>query len=201
MGMNSASCGRNYFTRASAPKHIMEEERELVLAESAELKKVADWYLHPEKKIVVDPTAFGRNFFTRPSVQEEEGVDMEEERKLVLAEAAELKKVAGWYLHPEKKVAVDSTASGRNFFTRSSAQEDDCMDDERECILAEAAELKKMSNWCNNPSQPVVSNGFATARNFFTRLSAPEEEDDDMDDKRESILVKLQSSKRWLIGI
>jgi len=300
--MDSASCGRNYFTRASAPKHIMEEERELVLAESAELKKVADWYLHPEKKIVVDPTAFGRNFFTRPSVQEEEGVDMEEERKLVLAEAAELKKVAGWYLHPEKKVAVDSTASGRNFFTRSSAQEeegvdmeeerklvlaeavelkkvadwylhpekkiavdstafgrnfftrpsapeeeddameeererilteaaelknvadwylhpeknvvvdatvfgrnfftrpsapeDDCMDDERECILAEAAELKKMANWCNNPSQPVVSNGFATARNFFTRLSAPEEEDDDMDDKRESILVEAAELKK-----
>merc|ERR1712238_527122 len=212
--MNSASCGRNYFTRASAPKHIMEEERELVLAESAELKKVADWYLHPEKKIVVDPTAFGLNFFTRTSVQEEEGVDMEEERKLVLAEAAELKKVAGWYLHPEKKVAVelknvadwylhpeknvvvDAAVFGRNFFTRASAPEDDCMDDERECILAEAAELKKMANWCNNPSQPVVSNGFATARNFFTRLSAPEEEDDDMDDKRESILVEAAELKK-----
>merc|ERR1712238_436155 len=192
--MNSASCGRNYFTRASAPKHIMEEERELVLAESAELKKVADWYLHPEKKVAVDSTAFGRNFFTRSSAQEEEDDAMEEERERILAEAVELKKVADWYLHPEKNVVVDATVFGRNFFTRPSAPEDNCMDDKRESILVEATELKKMADWYHNPNQPVVSNGFATGRNYFTRPAAPEY-DEDTEEEHERILADAKELK------
>merc|ERR1712238_131311 len=175
-------------------------ERKLVLAEAVELKKVADWYLHPEKKIVVDPTAFGRNFFTRPSAPEEEGDAMEEERERILTEAAELKNVADWYLHPEKNVVVDATVFGRNFFTRPSAPEDDCMDDERECILAEAAELKKMADWYHNPNQPVVSNGFATGRNYFTRHAAPEyDEDTEDDEQRTKILADALELKHLAI--
>merc|ERR1712238_56906 len=100
--------------------------------------------------------------------------------------------------NPSQPEVSNGFATARNFFTRLSApeEEDDDMDDERESILVEAAELKKMADWYHNPSQPVVSNGFATARNFFTRLSAPEEEDDDMDDKRESILVEAAELKK-----
>jgi len=197
--VDSTDFGRNFFTRPSAPEEEgdeMEDERERVLAESAELKKVAGWYLHPEKKIVVDSTVFGRNYFTRLSAPEEEGDYFEKERERVLADSAKLKKIADWYLHPEKKIVVDSAAFGRNYFTRLSAPEDDFMDDEREGILAEAAEFKKMADWCINPNQPVVSNGFATARNFFTRLSAPEEEDDDMYDEREGILAEAAELKK-----
>merc|ERR1740117_1283029 len=105
---DATACGRNYFTRPSAPEYDddeeddMEEERQRVLEEAAELKKVADWYLHPEKKVAVDSTVCGRNYFTRASAPEYDD-NMEEEREHALADAAELKKVAGWYFHPETK--------------------------------------------------------------------------------------------------
>jgi pyridoxine 5'-phosphate synthase PdxJ len=196
--VDSIACGRNYFTRPSAPEYDdddMEEERECVLAEAAELKMVADWYLHPEKKINVEPNVFGRNYFTRPSAPEEEDDGMEEERECVLAEAAELKMVADWYLHPEKKINVEPNVFGRNYFTRPSApeEEDDGMEEERECVLAEAAELKKMADWCHNPNQPIVSDGFSTGRNYFTRLSAAE---DDMDEERELVLAEAAELKQ-----
>jgi len=198
---DGTACGRNYFTRSSAPvfDDADEEERERIMEDMKELKTTADWYLHPEKKVVVgDSTVCGRNYFTRASAPEydDDADDIDEERELVLAEATELKKVADWYLHPEKKIVVDSTACGRNYFTRPSAPEDDGTDVEREGVLAEAAELKKMANWCHNPNQPVISDGFATARNFFTRPSAPEEEDDDLDEAREGILSEAAELKK-----
>jgi DNA/RNA-binding domain of Phe-tRNA-synthetase-like protein len=199
--VDSTVCGRNYFTRASAPEYDddMEEEREHVLADAAELKKVAGWYLHPEQKIDVDSFACGRNYFTRPSAPEKEEDDMEEERERVLEEAAELKQVADWYLHPEKKINVEPNVFGRNYFTRPSApeEEDDDMEEERELVLAEAAELKQMADWCHNPNQPVVSDGFATARNYFTRPSAPEyeDEDDGIEEERSLVLAEAKELK------
>ncbi|OEU09932.1 hypothetical protein FRACYDRAFT_271308 [Fragilariopsis cylindrus CCMP1102] len=196
--VDSIACGRNYFTRPSAPEYDdddMEEARACVLAEAAELKMVADWYLHPEKKINVEPNVFGRNYFTRPSAPEEEDDGMEEECECVLSEAAELKMVADWYLHPEKKINVEPNVFGRNYFTRPSApeEEDDGTEEERECVLAEAAELKKMADWCHNPNQPIVSDGFSTGRNYFTRLSAAE---DDMDEERELVLAEAAELKQ-----
>jgi hypothetical protein len=162
----------------------MEEERERVLEEAAELKQVADWYLHPEKKINVEPNVFGRNYFTRPSAPEEEDDDMEEERELVLAEAAELKQMADWCHNPNQPVVSDGFATARNYFTRPSApeyeDEDDGIEEERSLVLAEAKELKEVASWYHNPNQPVVSDGFATGRNYFTRPSAPVEEDEKM---------------------
>merc|ERR1740117_1905371 len=196
IAVDSTVCGRNYFTRASAPEYDdnMEEEREHALADAAELKKVAGWYFHPETKIDVDSIAYGRNYFTRPSAPEYDDDDMEEERECVLAEAAELKMVADWYLHPEKKINVEPNVFGRNYFTRLSApeEEDDGMEEERECVLAEAAELKQMADWCHNPNQPIVSDGFSTGRNYFTRLSAAE---DDMDEERELVLAEAKELK------
>ena len=197
IAVDSTVCGRNYFTRASAPEYDdnMEEEREHALADAAELKKVAGWYFHPETKIDVDSIACGRNYFTRPSAPEYDDDDMEEERECVLAEAAELKMVADWYLHPEKKIDVEPNVFGRNYFTRPSApeEEDDGMEEERELVLAEAAELKQMADWCHNPNQPIVSDGFSTGRNYFTRLSAAE---DDMDEERELVLAEAAELKQ-----
>jgi hypothetical protein len=66
-------CGRNFFTRASAPEQesIEEaEERALVLAEAIQLQKLAVDYLHPERPVVTsDSTATGRNYFDRPSAR------------------------------------------------------------------------------------------------------------------------------------
>eukprot|EP00587_Corethron_hystrix_P000483 CAMPEP_0113329406 /NCGR_PEP_ID=MMETSP0010_2-20120614/20881_1 /TAXON_ID=216773 ORGANISM="Corethron hystrix, Strain 308" /NCGR_SAMPLE_ID=MMETSP0010_2 /ASSEMBLY_ACC=CAM_ASM_000155 /LENGTH=92 /DNA_ID=CAMNT_0000191489 /DNA_START=736 /DNA_END=1014 /DNA_ORIENTATION=+ /assembly_acc=CAM_ASM_000155 len=66
----------------------------------------------------VDSTSFGRNYFNRTS--EDEDVD-DEERAMILKEAASLKKLASDYLHPEDGIkSVDSCAFGRNYFTRPS---------------------------------------------------------------------------------
>jgi len=113
---------RSYFTRPSAPEQEEEdsEERKQILAEAKEFKEVASWYLQPEKPIEVDPAAFGRNYFTRPSAELAAG-ESEEERGHVLAEGTELKKLAVDYLHPEKPVAKSSVNCARNYFDRASA--------------------------------------------------------------------------------
>ena len=68
---DATACGRNYFTRASAPEYYDKEEaeeRDLVLAEAAMLKQYATFYLHPEKPVeTTDATACARNFFARAS--------------------------------------------------------------------------------------------------------------------------------------
>merc|ERR1712227_760487 len=96
----ATACGRNFFSRPSAFDDDMEEERHCILAEANELKKVAGWYLNPEKPVEVSSTSYGRNYFARSSAPEYEDDDFEDERDQILAEAKELKKVAGWYHHP-----------------------------------------------------------------------------------------------------
>jgi hypothetical protein len=166
--VDSAACGRNYFSRVSAPNEEDTEERERVLEEAAELKKMADWYMHPEKPVASDSTVCGRNYFTRSSASEYDDEDMKEERERIMEDMKQLKTTAGWFLQPEKPVAVDSTACGRNYFSRPAAFDDDegclswsipssglqlsidfqsnCtdeMEEERNRVFAEAAELKK----------------------------------------------------------
>ncbi|VEU45059.1 unnamed protein product [Pseudo-nitzschia multistriata] len=171
------ACARCYFSRYSAPTASEGEledemERKLILADAKNLKELADFYLHPEKPVVsTDATACGRNFFTRPSAPEYEDDedDIDEERELILEEMKQLKTTAGWYMHPEKPVAVDSTACGRNFFTRPSApiSEDE---EERELILEEMKQLKTTAGWYMHPEKPVAVDSTACGRNFFTHL-------------------------------
>jgi len=137
-------------------------------------------------------TASGRNYFTRPSAPVEE--EIEEERERILAEMKELKTTAEWYLHPEKPVAVDATACGRNYFSRPSAPEYEEDSEEREQVLADAKALKEVAGWYANPEQPVKSDGFATARNYFSRPSAPEQEDDD-EDERIQVIAEAKELK------
>jgi hypothetical protein len=82
----------------------------------ASLKQVADWHLHPEKKIEVDPASFGRNYLSLSAPE-----DLEE-RECVLFDASELKKLAIDYLHPEKPVTPSSVNCARNYFDRPSAK-------------------------------------------------------------------------------
>merc|ERR1711935_315128 len=150
----------------------------------------AKWYMHPEKPVTVYATSCGRNFFSRPSVPEEDA----EERERILAEAKQLKEVAGWYANPHQPVKSDSVATARNFFTRPSAPEYEEDTEERDQILAEAKELKKVAGWYANPEQPVKSDSIATARNFFSRPSAPEYEEDT--EERDQILAEAKELKK-----
>jgi hypothetical protein len=196
----ATACGRNFFTRPSAPveEEADAEERDAILADSAEFLRVAEWYMHPEKPVTVYATACGRNFFSRPSAPEEDedeyDEEMEEERLRILADAKQLKEVAGWYANPHEPVKSDGFATARNFFTRPSAPEYEEDTDERDQVLAEVQELKKVAGWYANPHEPVKSDGFATARNFFTRPSAPEYEEDT--DERDQILAEVQELKK-----
>lgn len=195
-----AACGRNYFSRASAPEYDEDaDERALVLAEAAQLKQVADWYMHPEHPVVSsDPTARGRNYFDRASAPETEDQDHADERDQVLAEMAQLKKVAGWYMHPEEPVVCeDPTFFGRSYFERASAPLDE-EEEERQQVLAEAAELKKVAEWYMHPEKPVVCDDpCATARNYFARPSAPEFEEEDEMDEHERVLSEALEMKKY----
>jgi hypothetical protein len=199
--VDPTACSRNYFTRPSAPEYEDEdsmEERDQVLADMAVLKQVADWYMHPEKPVEVDPTACSRNYFTRPSAPVYEDEDYMEERHQILADAYALKQVADWYFHPEKPVTVDATACARNFFTRHSAPEyeDEDSMEERDQILADAAALKQVADWYLHPEKPVTVDATACARNFFTRPSAPEYEDEDSMEERDQILADAAALKQ-----
>merc|ERR1712157_188193 len=115
--------GRNYFNRYDGSEVVEEEdaeERVQILADAAALKKEAVYYNSPEAPVHVDPTAFGKNFFTADSDSE---VD-EKEREQILVEANMLKELATNYQHPEVKVKTsDTTLFGRNYFNRFDATE------------------------------------------------------------------------------
>jgi hypothetical protein len=192
--------GRNYFSRPSAPELQDDEEaeeRNLILKDLRMLKMTAEWYLQPEKTVVTDACANGRNYFTRASALAHEADETDAERDLILADALELKKIAGWYLHPERPVEVDGTATGRNFFTRPTAAElDEIESSERDRVLSEAMNLKKVADWYLHPEKRVVSDGFVTGRNFFTRPSAPEYDDEEASEERDISLAEAVELKR-----
>jgi hypothetical protein len=199
--------GRNYFTRPSAPEQedIKDgQEREEILADVAAFKKLAVDYLHPEMPVVTtDPTVFGRNYFTRPSAPEQEDIEDEEEHEEILAEMAALKKLAVDYLHPEMPVVTtDPTVFGRNYFTRPSApeQEDPEDADARAQVMAETMAFKKLAVDYLHPEMSVTTTDPTVfGRNYFTRPSAPEQEDLENDEELVQILADAASLKKFAV--
>ena len=202
---DATACGRNFFSRPSAPEQESfeyAEERARVLEEAAMLKKYAEYHLHPEKPVrSSDPLSFGRNFFNRASAPDQESLEEAEERARVLEEAAELKKYAGFHLHPERRVeSSDPISFGRNFFERPSAPEQMSLEEseERAQILEEAAMLKKYAGFHLHPERPVVSSdSTAFGRNYFTRPSAPEQITKEESDERQRILEEAALLKQY----
>jgi predicted Rdx family selenoprotein len=199
---DSFACGRNYFTRASAEDYedaVDYAERELIMRDLKQLEQLAVDYLHPEKPVVAsDPYATGRNYFSRPSVEEYESEDDMDERDAILEDMKQLKKLAQDYLQPELPVEVDPLASCRNYFSRASALNQESIEEEQERIqiLADVCQLKKLAVDYLHPEKPVVtSDAFAFGRNYFSRPSA--EADDEEDAKeRELILEDMMQLKK-----
>ena len=204
---DSFACGRNYFSRPSAPEYEDEEEAEeraRILADCAVLKQKAVDYMHPELPVVTtDPYACGRNYFTRYSAPEQEDVDEAEERARLLADCQALKQKAVDYMHPELPVvSTDPFACGRNYFSRPSApqQEDEEDAEERARILADCQALKQKAVDYMHPELPVVTTDpFACGRNYFTRYSAPEQEDHVNEEEHERILEDLKQLKKLAV--
>ena len=190
--------GRNYFTRPSAPEFEDESERAQILEEMKQLKKLAVDYLHPEKPVLTsDPCAFGRNFFSRPSAEEYEDEDEMDERDEILEKMKQLKQLAQDYLQPERPVEVDPLASCRNYFTRPSAEEYEDDAEERNRVLEDMKQLKKLAVDYLHPEKPVESSDpCATGRNYFTRASAPEYEGEDEMDERDEIMEEMKQLKQ-----
>eukprot|EP00526_Cylindrotheca_closterium_P007270 CAMPEP_0113615026 /NCGR_PEP_ID=MMETSP0017_2-20120614/7482_1 /TAXON_ID=2856 /ORGANISM="Cylindrotheca closterium" /LENGTH=695 /DNA_ID=CAMNT_0000524237 /DNA_START=86 /DNA_END=2170 /DNA_ORIENTATION=- /assembly_acc=CAM_ASM_000147 len=199
-----ASC-RNYFDRASAPETLSRdeaEERAQILQDAAALKQLAVDYLHPELPVVTtDPNACGRNYFSRPSAEgndENQDEEWEQERASILQDMQQMKQLAVDYLQPELPVTTtDPTACGRNYYSRYSAEEYDEKDEERDLILQEMEQLKKLAVDYLQPELPVqTTDGFATARNYFSRFSAEEQEEEEMMDDREDVLEDAMALKK-----
>ncbi|KAL3909788.1 MAG: hypothetical protein SGARI_002422, partial [Bacillariaceae sp.] len=193
--VDATACGRNYFSRASAPDTAEEDlERQQVLADTAALKQVAGWYMHPEAPVEMDSTACARSYYSRASAPEFEEEDDMDEREQVLAEMSQLKKVAEWYHCPEKPVVCeDSCLFGRNYFGRASAPVNEG-ERERQQVLAEAAELKKVAEWYHCPEKPVEVDSTACARDYFSRASAPDSAEEDLE--RQQVLAEAAALKK-----
>eukprot|EP00547_Thalassionema_nitzschioides_P009600 CAMPEP_0194227054 /NCGR_PEP_ID=MMETSP0156-20130528/42660_1 /TAXON_ID=33649 /ORGANISM="Thalassionema nitzschioides, Strain L26-B" /LENGTH=350 /DNA_ID=CAMNT_0038959527 /DNA_START=59 /DNA_END=1111 /DNA_ORIENTATION=- len=201
------ACGRNYFTRASAPEQEtveVAEERAMILEEASMLKKYAEFHLHPEKPVVTtDVNACGRNYFTRASADEFYGTEDAAEREQILQECAELKKYAGYHLHPEKPVVTeDSMLSARCYYGRATAPEQETVEEaeERAMILEEVFMLKKYAEFHLHPERPVeTTDANACGRNYFDRFSAanvvePEAKSEENREPQEP--VKLKSNTK-----
>ena len=170
-------CGRNYFDRPSAEPYESQEEveeRNQLLQDTEQLKKLATDYLHPELSVQNDGYVCGRNYFDRPSAQPYESQEEVEERNQVLEDAKQLKKLATDYLHPELPVQSDGFVCGRNYFDRPSAEPYESQEEveERNQALEDAKQLKKLATDYLYPELPVQSDGFVCGRNYFDRPSA-----------------------------
>jgi hypothetical protein len=174
----------------------MWEERLRILDEARNLKTVASWFLRPEQP-VASCVGCASNCFDRASILEPiPSFDEEEEKDAVLKEAVALQSWAHAYLHPEEPVRVtDPCACGRNYFSRFGAAEydDDDTDAERDDVLEDVKMLKASAAQFLHPERPVEASPSACARNYFSRASAPEYDDSEME--REALMEDLKMLK------
>jgi hypothetical protein len=203
VAMDATACARCYFDRPFAPEQTSpkeEEEAVRILADAQALKKIAVDYLMPELPVKANWTLYGRNYFDRPSADEQETFEEVEERARILEDAKQLKKLAVDYLHPEKYFETnDYFAHGRNYFTRPSAEdyEDGVDSAERELIMKDLKQLKQLAVDYLHPEKPVVtSDPYATGRNYFSRPSADEYEVEDEMNERDDILEDMKQLKK-----
>jgi len=176
-------------TDATAPKGVIDvegaeeqEERREALAAAAEMRETVSWYTNPSQPVKVSPFATAHCVSTVPtflnetdatapkgivSVEEE---DEQEERRQILATAAEMKKIASWYLHPSQPLETSPMASARCYFDRASAVEQETKEnaDDRAEALEAAKEMSKVVSWFTNPSQPVEVSPMASAHCTFS---------------------------------
>lgn len=197
---SSIGVSRCYFDRPSAPRVDYIEDQADILQDVALLKKAARDYMHPELPVAVtDPTACARCFFDRASAPVEDP-DWCDEREDVLQDAADLKRLAGDYLHPEKPLHVDPTAMARCYYDRASAphQEDILETIEKQVILEDCKMLKSLAVDYLHPEKPVLSNG-PTARCFFDRASADQATDPEFENERLQVLEDMACLKKYAV--
>ena len=149
-----------------------------ILDDVRQLKCMATFFLHPEAPVKSSGLESARCYFDRYSFPSEAEVD-ENERAMILADAAALKQTAGHFLHPEKGVVTtDPFACGRNFFTRFTTPRQEDSEEERNSIIADAIKLKQIAVQFLHPEISMTSS-IACTRNYSTRPSGPGYDGDD----------------------
>lgn len=191
VAIDATACGRNYFGRASAePQGGVEDdlERDFVVQDLQALQDAARQYLHPEASVPRTSACVAKSQYAYP----EDAVD---ERACILRDARLLKESAVVYLHPEASVTVDPACCGRNYFARVSAEpyEDEDVDADHDDVLEDVQALKEMARRYSHPEDPVQVDAAATARNYFSRASAPESVDVEDDLERDYLVQDLQA--------
>jgi len=124
------------------------------------------------------------------------------ERLRILEDAKQLKFLAAAFLHPEKPVEVDGTACARCYFDRPSAPEQETVGEAnyRAMVLADTVALKQAAVDYMHPELGVVtSDGTATARCYFDRASAPEQESYEEAEERAAILADALALKKLAV--
>jgi len=166
-----------------------------VLRDAKNLKKFADFFLHPEAPVETDPLASARCYFDRASAPAGIEKELQDESDRVLEEAKAMKKLAVDYMHPERPVVVeDPTLFGRNYFGRASADDQEQHSAERDLIMEDLKQLKKLAVDYMHPERPVVvEDPTLFGRNYFNRPSALVQED--MELVREYKLVLADAKK------
>ncbi|GFH56148.1 hypothetical protein CTEN210_12624 [Chaetoceros tenuissimus] len=179
-----AACARCYYDRASAPMQETKEEMEehdRVMADVAELRHLARDYLHPELSVITsDPAACARCYYDRASAPMQETKEEMEEHDRVMADVADLRRLARDYLHPELSVVTsDPSACARCYFDRASAPMQETKEEmeEHDRVLTDVAELRHLARDYLHPELSVVtSDPSACARCYYDRASAPMQE-------------------------
>lgn len=195
--VDASTSAHNFFSRPSAAEQEDDgEETEMILKEAALMKRNAVDFMHPECPLAVDPAVFGRNYFGRASAVDKESFAEAAARIHILADAAQLKKSAVNFLHPEIPVDASPTVFGRNFFSRASADDLESDEEEHVRVLADAAELKRLAVDYLHPEKPVDVDSCAFGRNFFGRASADDQEDYGLDDDRQIVLEDFVELKQ-----
>jgi len=170
-----------------------------VLRDAKNLKKFADFFLHPEAPVETDPLASARCYFDRASAPAGIEKELQDESDRVLEEAKAMKKLAVDYMHPERPVVVeDPTLFGRNYFGRASADDQEQHSAERDLIMEDLKQLKKLAVDYMHPERPVVvEDPTLFGRNYFGRASADDQEQHSAE--RDLIMEDLKQLKKLAV--
>jgi hypothetical protein len=168
--------------------------------------------LHPTTNLLLSLLTL-LSLLSSVSIPRAEDAELDEglaERLRILDDARSLKILAMAHLHPEKVSfnrhflleGTDPAVFGRNYFDRYSAPETEEFEvaEERARVLAEAAALKKSAADYSHPEVGVTStDGACFGRDYFTRYSAPETEDDEFADERAEIMEETAALKKLAV--
>ena len=187
-------------------EEVDEEVREAILADARALKELAVAYAHPELGVTTNGLQ-ARCFFERASAlglydqdqDQDQGRVSDVGRQAILNDAKALSELAAHYALTAAALVGGFQSSSRCYFDRASAPErsDADLEAERASILADALALTKTAVDYAHPEMPVTTNG-VPSNNYFQRVNAPEDADDD-EEARAEILADCAALKQLAV--